>query len=421
MDKWSNAGIENTFKLRARIGWQGLKAFEFTDEGPYLVTGTDFYNGRINWDNCYHVTETRYKQDAGIQLYEHDLLITKDGTIGKTAVVKDCPEKVTLNSGVFVVRPTNSKVKSEYLYYILNSHAFNLFMKNILTGSTIKHLNQEHFYKFSFDYPERPAEQEKIIEVLSTVDITIEKTRALIAKYKNIKEGLLQDLMTNGIDENGNIRSPDTHEYKDSPLGMIPEDWECVEIKKVANIYGGSTPNTSDISNWDGNIDWITPNDLSKISSKYILSSERKITKKGLQSATRKLFSEKTLIISCRAPVGYCAIVTCPFSFNQGCKVLVQNESLTVNYMYYYIARQKSNLERASSGTTFLELPKRELERFNIAIPKDKTEQKVITDRLDSMDDKIQSEQLYVSKLDSIKKGLMQDLLTHRVPVDCLL
>ena len=81
------------FSLRARIGWQGLRSDEFKTEGPYLVTGVDFHNGRVDWDDCYHVTEERYAQDKGIQLHEHDLLITKDGTIGKTAVVIDCPEK----------------------------------------------------------------------------------------------------------------------------------------------------------------------------------------------------------------------------------------------------------------------------------------------------------------------------------------
>ena len=138
------------FSLRARIGWQGLRSDEFKTEGPYLVTGVDFHNGRVDWDNCYHVTEKRFAQDKGIQLHEHDLLITKDGTIGKTAIVIDCPEKDTLNSGVFVVRAINNEVVPEFLYYVLHSYWFDLFVRNVLTGSTIKHLNQEKFYKFNF-------------------------------------------------------------------------------------------------------------------------------------------------------------------------------------------------------------------------------------------------------------------------------
>lgn len=89
--------LVDCFSLRARIGWQGLRSDEFKTEGPYLVTGVDFHNGRVDWDDCYHVSVDRYEQDKGIQLRENDLLVTKDGTVGKTAFVVDCPEQATLN------------------------------------------------------------------------------------------------------------------------------------------------------------------------------------------------------------------------------------------------------------------------------------------------------------------------------------
>lgn len=76
MGKWANFSVEECFKLRARIGWQGLKSDEFSENGAFLVTGTDFSNGKIKWDTCYHVAKFRYEQDKGIQLREHDLLIT---------------------------------------------------------------------------------------------------------------------------------------------------------------------------------------------------------------------------------------------------------------------------------------------------------------------------------------------------------
>lgn len=192
--------LVDCFSLRARIGWQGLRSDEFKTEGPYLVTGVDFHNGRVDWDDCYHVTEERYAQDKGIQLHEHDLLITKDGTIGKTAVVIDCPEKATLNSGVFVVRAINNEVVPEFLHYILHSHWFDLFVRNVLTGSTIKHLNQEKFYKFSFEAPDVPT-QKKIVEVLESIDAVIDKTREIIQKYTSIKSGMMFDLLKDYSEE----------------------------------------------------------------------------------------------------------------------------------------------------------------------------------------------------------------------------
>ena len=133
--------LEDCFSLRARIGWQGLRSDEFKTVGPYLVTGTDFKNGKVDWDTCYHVSVERFEQDKGIQLREQDLLVTKDGTVGKTAFVVDCPKQVTLNSHIFLVRSKDGSVEPSYLYYILNSHIFSEFMKNTLTGTTIKGLS----------------------------------------------------------------------------------------------------------------------------------------------------------------------------------------------------------------------------------------------------------------------------------------
>ena len=104
---WSIKRIKHITYVKGRIGWQGLKTEDFRDVGPYLVTGTDFSKGKIKWDTCHRVDYDRYEVDTKIQLIDDDVLITKDGTIGKIAIVKDKPQRVTLNSGVFVTRPLN--------------------------------------------------------------------------------------------------------------------------------------------------------------------------------------------------------------------------------------------------------------------------------------------------------------------------
>lgn len=95
---WPQNNIKASSYLRGRIGWQGLRADEFIEDGPYLITGTDFV-GRVNWSTCYHVTDERYEEGAYIHIKNRDLLITKDGTIGKVVFVDNCPEKAVLNSG----------------------------------------------------------------------------------------------------------------------------------------------------------------------------------------------------------------------------------------------------------------------------------------------------------------------------------
>ena len=102
--EWEVIKLKYASLLKGRIGWQGLTTDEYRSEGPYLVTGTDFENGVVAWERCHHVSEERYQLDIAIQIKEDDLLITKDGTIGKVAVSKNCPDKVCLNSGVFIIR-----------------------------------------------------------------------------------------------------------------------------------------------------------------------------------------------------------------------------------------------------------------------------------------------------------------------------
>lgn len=380
------------FSLRARIGWQGLRSDEFKTIGPYLVTGTDFHYGRVDWDTCYHVSEHRFEQDKGIQLKENDLLVTKDGTVGKTAFVVECPAKATLNSHIFLVRSKDGSVEPEYLYYILNSQIFADFMRNILTGTTIKGLTQGNFYKFTFEAPDVPK-QKKIVEVLESIDAVIDKTREVVEKYRRIKSGLLQRLMQSD---------------------------RKVPLSTLGTIISGSTPKTSEEKYWNGTNVWLTPADLSGMTMPFINDSERHLTDAGVKKATRTLLPANSVIISNRAPVGYCAVVTVPFTYNQGCKAIKCNEEVEPLYLYYFLSTQKSKLERVSSGTTFLELPKKELERFIVSIPEDDTVQRDIANQVLAADEKIQGELDYLEKLENVKKGLVKDLLSGTIDVSVL-
>ena len=98
--EWEVKRLGSAATLKARIGWQGLTTAEYLDSGDYyLVTGTEFKEGNIDWENCHYVDEFRYKQDKYIQVKEHDVLVTKDGTIGKIALVTELSRPATLNSG----------------------------------------------------------------------------------------------------------------------------------------------------------------------------------------------------------------------------------------------------------------------------------------------------------------------------------
>ena len=198
--KWISINMAKKSKLKARIGWQGLTTAEYLDSGySYLVTGTDFEDGHINWDECHYVTADRYFQDPNIQLTNGDVLITKDGTIGKVALVDGLNKPATLNSGVFVVRPINNAYSARFLYYVLESRVFRDFLDMLSAGSTIVHLYQKDLVNFSFMAPATLDEQEAIASIIYDMDCEIREFEDKLHKYKKIKQGMMNDLLTGKI------------------------------------------------------------------------------------------------------------------------------------------------------------------------------------------------------------------------------
>jgi len=198
--KWEEKKLSETSTLKARIGWQGLTTAEYLDQGDYiLVTGTDFQDGVINWDSCHYVDENRYSQDKNIQLKPNDILVTKDGTIGKVAYISQVPKPATLNSGIFVIRPKDNNYLPHFFYYLLNSIYFERFLNQLSAGSTIVHLYQKDFIHFVFPLPPTLEEQEAIVQILSEMDAEIEQLERKLSKYKMIKQGMMQNLLTGKI------------------------------------------------------------------------------------------------------------------------------------------------------------------------------------------------------------------------------
>lgn len=390
--------LVDCFSLRARIGWQGLRSDEFKTEGPYLVTGVDFHNGRVDWDDCYHVTEERYAQDKGIQLHEHDLLITKDGTIGKTAVVVDCPEKATLNSGVFVVRAINNEVVPEFLHYVLHSHWFDLFVRNVLTGSTIKHLNQEKFYKFSFEAPDVPT-QKKIVEVLESIDAVIDKTRDLIQKYTSLMKGVVQDILTESI-----------------------KDENTVKMGTFANALGGKRiPKGSELTIAKTAHPYIRVRDMTKPKVVELTDDFMYVEESDFHKISRYIVDAGDLIISIVGTVGAVALVGETLdkaNLTENCAKIANIKGYSPEFLYYFLKSEYGQKEIASGtvGEVQAKLPLKNILEIKVPVLS-MQEQEAVVEKLRIVDEKIEREVRYYNKMESIKAGMMHDLLSGLVDV----
>lgn len=184
------------FTLKARIGWQGLTKKEYLPDGEYkLITGTDFTtNNTIDFDHCVYVSKERYEQDPYIQIREDDVLITKDGTLGKIAYISELPMPATLNGGVFVVRGKTGEVTQRFLKYYLISNNFKNWIEQNHTAGSIMHLTQKLLEKFNIPVPS-PSTQEDIVSTLDAFEQYISKLERLITlrekQYVYYREKLL--------------------------------------------------------------------------------------------------------------------------------------------------------------------------------------------------------------------------------------
>lgn len=202
-EHWEVKRIKDYTYIKARIGWQGLRSDEFEQTGDYYcVTGTDFQNGQIDWSNCYHVEKERFEQDKKIIIREGDLLITKDGSIGKIAIVQSLPKPATLNSGVFVTRPKLGKYLNKYMYWILNSSVFLDFIDLNKNGTTILHLYQNVFENFFYCLPpikEQIEIADYLLEKTSKIDQIITNIQTQITTLKELRKTLINDVVTGKI------------------------------------------------------------------------------------------------------------------------------------------------------------------------------------------------------------------------------
>jgi len=222
---WKATKMGDVAHVKGRIGWRGLKASEYTTEGPYLIANKHLANNKIIWDKCDHLSEFRYTESSEIQLQINDAIISKDGTIGQPAFIDSLPHRATINSTMMLLRVKNNVLAPEFLFYFLQGPHFKRFLRQKISGTSIPHLFQRDMKELDFFIPSL-AEQRGVVGVLGVVDSAIELVDRLIWKTERLKKGLMQTLLTRGIGHK---------EYKETPIGKTPKTWQTVKIGEVCN------------------------------------------------------------------------------------------------------------------------------------------------------------------------------------------
>jgi type I restriction enzyme S subunit len=193
--------------------------------------------------------------------------------------------------------------------------------------------------------------------------------------------------------------------------GLDFPDWKETSLGELAEIIGGGTPDTSVTEYWGGNVQWFTP---TEIKSKYASNSLRTITESGLKDSSAKLLPAGTLLFSSRATVGDVSIALNECTTNQGFQSMVVSDKNNKEFIYYWILNNKKTFLEKASGSTFLEISKKEIEKLLVQLPSIK-EQNKIANFLKAVDERITQLIQMHDLLSQYKKGVMQKIFSQEL------
>lgn len=431
---WPSSPTGEVFYVKGRIGWRNLRRSDFCDDGPYLITGMHIEDSRrVDWDACFHIPRKKFDDSPEIKVRVGDLVITKDGTIGKIALIDWLPGDTSLNSHLFLVRPRQPETcSSNFAFHVFRSPAFRRFVDNQKSGSTLAGLGEAKFVKFGFPLPSR-REQDVVAGILSTLDTAIHETESIIAKLKAVKQGLLHDLLTRGIDANGELRPPQAEApylYKESPLGWIPKEWEEVTVGEITRRSGGllqTGPFGSQLHAHEYVLDGIPvvmPQDM--VNGELSVESIARIMLRKAVALSRHRVQSSDLMFSRRGDLSRCVAIEkehMGWLCGTGC-LLARLPAKEVNgYWLALVYSQpgvQSQVMGRAVGSTMANLNTSILAALTIARPS-VSEQNEIAERLKSVAKRIRHEEEQLGKMRFEKAGLMDDLLTGRVRITPLL
>lgn len=414
---WNIKRIKYLAQLKGRIGWQGLTSDEYTDVGPFLITGVDFSDGGISWESCVHITEERWAEAPEIHIKNGDLLITKDGTVGKVAIVENLQGKACLNSGVLLIKTSNEYSK-KFLYWALLSEEFWTWFRLKNAGnSTIIHLYQNDFAEFSYTFPDI-TEQNAIADFLDkecaqidSIAADLEKQIALLQQYK---KSLITETVTKGLDKSMPLKDSGIEWF-----GEIPAHWDVEPIKYRVTFHNGDRgenyPSKSELQS-EGipfiNAGHLEGDGLNMDNMDYI-SEEKYRIMGGVK------LRSGDILYCLRGSVGKNAIV----DMNQGTVasslVAIRSVRISAEYLYYCLNSYIEEVQRYlwDNGTAQPNLSADNLGKYKICIPtveEQRTIVKYLNNICSQIDNLIIGKRKQLSTIQQHKKSLIYEYVTGK-------
>lgn len=373
------------------------------DTGKPLVTSKNIKNGRLDLSNTYNISVDDFitinKRSA---VHKNDVLLSMIGTVGEACIIEEEPDFAIKNVGLL---RNDDEYKAKWLYFYLHSPQAQQLIRERLRGTTQQYLPLGDIRKFPVPFPQNRQDLEWIVDNLWTLHTKIELNCQINKTLEDMAQAIFKSWFVDfepvkakiaaieaGEDAEGITRaamgviSGKTNEELDqlqaeqpenytqlettaelfpsamqeSELGEVPDGWEISTIGDEVGVVGGGTPSTKNPEFWEGGeIHWTTPKDLSNLSDKILLTTDRKITVAGLKNISSGLLPINTVLMSSRAPVGYLALAKIPVAVNQGYIAMVCDKRLSPEFVIQWCNSVMDIIKQRSGGTTFAEISKK--------------------------------------------------------------
>lgn len=386
------------------------------DKGEIIaLRGFNIGKNTINLRDVVRITSKLSKKLIRSKLCEYDVVYPCVGTIGNAAVIYE-NDKYHIQQNIARITPKRERLNSEYLASYLISELAHKEVARFNATSSQPNVLVSSLRQYRVPCPSTLEEQEKIAKVLSDTDALISELEKLIEKKQAIKTATMQELLT------GKTRLPEfaLHEdgtakgYKESELGQIPEDWEVKKIGEFTDCTAGGTPSTSVKSYWGGQHPWMSSGELHL---KRVLDVKERITDAGLKYSSTKYIPSDSVLMGLAGQGktrGTVAISKIKLCTNQSIASIFPSEEHNTEYLYYNLDSRYEELRGLSTGDGGRGgLNLSIIRKLVIPFPS-LNEQNMIAQVLSDLDRELEQISIKLAKLNKIKQGMMQELLTGK-------
>lgn len=369
------------------------------------------------------IAQSKFRALSSCELEPGDLVVSMMGTAGKCAVFPATAERGIMDSHLLRVQPNLDLVDRDYFAVALQ--ADNVVGRQVAAmshGSIMAGLSSQIVKRFKIPLPPL-EEQPQIVVVLRALYTAIHETEAIIAKLKAIKQGLLHDLLTRGIDANGELRPPHAeapHLYKQSPLGWIPKDWSMQPLGYMAEVSRGKFTHRprNDPRFYGGKHPFIQTGDVAAAEGEYVSTFSQTLSDRG--TSVSQEFPAGTIAITIAANIADTAILAIPMFFPDSVVGAVVHDAHSVRFVELSIRKAKRGLDARAPQSAQKNINLQDLRPLLLAVPA-REEQDAIAMRYEALQSQLQFESDCLEKYRQERAGLMDDLLTGRVRVTPLL